>query len=581
MRNNVVALTGLSLLLCATVWALPVSSDAPEPAGSQLSAPAGSSPATLGPLNPIEQTPAMKALQAELAAATATGDIARIKAVHNRIQAAYLATQPRQVSRVKVKPLIEPPQGMTDPGPDILITGGPIGTTGVCYTMDGTVYAAASMPDSSADVFRSTDHGASWQWLCGIYSTPNIMWPKVDIVVTEGDSAKVFLFALHTRDDGNAHVARFDTNGTNFQWYTVLADADTIGDFSFCADHDNWYYLYGCVYNTIRTSGSNGKAVRSTDMGKTWAVTNNFGSLNQVNYQNGAGRWEYLATVVRISGLQGRFNLLTNHNYGNPSSWFERDLRPDTFYIEEPVLCPAFTMPETSAVTWAAWHENNSTRPNPVSLMTMYSTDGCVTYSAAQALPSEPGAGDVWPDLQSYHSLGNTYMNLSYISLYNNFRRVFRRYSNASTPGVWSDTLRINSAEAFRSHLVKPRLAYSPGGPGSGGGCMFVTYSGQDLVWNAPWTTAIAGPPPQPRTVALRLGANPVRTEASLSWAGAAQSLTIYDAGGRCLRSFRQPEGNGLTWNLTDTRGRAVGAGVYLVCVATDQGTSARTLIVQ
>jgi hypothetical protein len=582
VKKNVLALAVMTALLATSLWAAPQTSDGPEPAIVPATAQPGGSAATLGAPNPIENTQAMKALRAELAAATATGDPARIKAVHNRIQAAYLAVQPRQVSKVKVEPTRRPPQGMTDPGPDILVAGGPVNSFGATYTMDGVMYVAGAMPDSSATVFRSLDHGNTWQWLCGIRSTPNVMWPKVDIVVTSGDSAKLFLFALYPAEDGNAHAARFDTNGGNFMWVNVQVGPDTIGDFSFCADNDNWYYMYGCVYNTLRTYGSNGLIVRSVDLGKTWAVVNNFGNLNHVNYQNGAGRWQYLATASRYPGFTGQINLLTNHSYGDPASWFECDIRPDTFTIEEPVLCPAFTTPETGAVTWAAWHEINSTRPTPITLLTTFSMDGCATYAPPQPILSEAGAGDVWPDLQSYHSLGNTYMNMSYISLYNGLRRLFRRYANAPDPGNWSDTLRINSTEAFRSHMAKPRLAYSPGAPGTGAGCAFRSYGGSgDVLWNAPWSTAVAETPGEVATVSLLLGANPVRTMANLSWAGNAQSVAIYDAGGRRVRSFLRPAGDRMTWNLTDDSGRRVGTGVYIVRVSADNASSARTLVVQ
>lgn len=582
MRNNLVALAAATLLLSAALWAAPASSDAPEPAAAPVGLSPGGSSTTLGPLNPIEQTPELKALNAELARVTATGDVAQIKAVHNRIQAAYLATQPRPKSDTKVQPVPEPSQDMTDPGPDVLIAGGPISTSGACYTMDGKMYVAASMPDSTAQVFRSTDHGSSWQFLCGIRSSPNVVWPKVDVVVTSGDSARVFLFATHPAGDGNVHVARYDTSGGDFEWFDVLAGPDTIGDFSFCVDNDNWYYLYGCVYNTIRTSGSNGKMVRSTDLGRTWAVTNSFTNLNHVNFQNGAGRWQYLATAVREPSSTGRINLVTNHNYGNPSSWFEYDIRPDTFMIEGPVLCPAFTMPETNAVAWVAWHEINSARPTPITVLTAYSTDGCVYYSTPQPIASEAGAGDVWPDLQTYHELGNPYVNLSYISRHNDYRRLFRRYTNAGSPGAWSDTLRINSTEAYRSHLNKPRLVYSPGAPGTGAGCAFVSYGGQDCLWNAPWTnTAVAEMTSQPGAAALRLGANPVRTQANLSWIGKVQSLAVFDANGRRVRTFLRPGGERLVWNLTDDQGHPVRAGVYIVRVTLDPEILARTLVVR
>jgi hypothetical protein len=130
--------------------------------------------------------------------------------------------------------------------------------------------------------------------------------------------------------------------------------------------------------------------------------------------------------------------------------------------------------------------------------------------------------------------------------------------------------------------MAKPRLAYSPGAPGTGAGCAFRSYGGSgDVLWNAPWSTAVAETPGEVATVSLLLGANPVRTMANLSWAGNAQSVAIYDAGGRRVRSFLRPAGDRMTWNLTDDSGRRVGTGVYIVRVSADNASSARTLVVQ
>jgi len=358
MRKYVIvpALLGL---LAALAFAAPATSDmtarAPEPA----IAPAGS-PTTLGPLSPIEQTPEMHALRSELGRAEASGDDSDVKAVHARIQGLYLANQPPTQDAAKSEPA-PAPCGATWYGPDALISGSVAYSTAADYTMDGTMYAAAALTDSTARVFVSTDHGVTWNVLCGVQNSPRVRYSKVGLVVSEGDSARIFLFYLHPDNGGDVYVARFNLDGSGFLARPVLVGAaDTIGDFAFCRDNDNRYYLYGTAYSTVHTSGTNGKMLRSTDYGLTWAVTVLFRHFNQVSYQNGAGKWQYLSTAVRLTDFQGQINTLTNHNYGDPASWFEKDIRPDTFYIEEPVFCPAFTTPETSAVAWLGYHQINA-----------------------------------------------------------------------------------------------------------------------------------------------------------------------------------------------------------------------------
>jgi hypothetical protein len=357
------------------------------------------------------------------------------------------------------------------------------------------MYAAAATLDSSGLVYRSTDHGVTWYYLCGVYNTPRVIYNKVGLVVTGGDSARIFLFYLHPGNGGDVYLARFNLDGTGFMATSVLVGAaDSIGDFAFCADNDNHYYLYGCAYSTIRTSGSNGKILRSTDYGVTWATTSSFSNLNQVSYQNGAGTWQYLSTAVRYPGAQGQINALTNHSYGDPARWSETAVRPDTFLLEEPVFCPAFTTPETSATAWLAYHHADS-GTSEYSVRTAYTQDGGVTFSTPAALSRDSGASDFWPDLKPYRSPGNDYMNISYISMRNSVRRLYRRYCQAPDPGNWSETTRVTSKEAYRDHMLKPLLLYSSGGPGSGGGCVFAAYPDKDsLFWNAPWQTGVAEP---------------------------------------------------------------------------------------
>jgi len=479
----------LATLALAATATSDVTAPAAEPA---ISAPG--SPVTLGPLNPIEHTPEMRALRAELARLDASGDDSAIKAVEDRIQALYLACQPPSGDPATAEP-VSAQGGVAGYGLDALVSARVGASIAADYTMDGTMYAAAATLDSSALVYRSTDHGVTWNYLCGVVNTPHVIYNKVGLVVTGGDSARIFLFFLHPGNGGDVYLARFDLNGTGFMVASVLTGAaDSISDFAFCADNDNHYYLYGCAYSTTGTTLGSGKILRSTDYGKTWAATANFDNLKHVSYQNGAGAWQYLSTVVPLTDYPGQINALTNHSYGDPARWYERAVRPDTFLLEEPVFCPAFTTPETSATAWLAYHHLDSAT-STYCVMTAYTQDGGVTFSTPAALARDSGAGDVWPDLKPYRSPGNDYMNISYISVRNGVRRLYRRYCQAIDPGNWSDTTRVTGKDAYRSHLLKPLLLYSPDGPGSGGGCVFVSYpSGDSMYWNAPWQTDVAEP---------------------------------------------------------------------------------------
>ena len=246
------------------------------------------------------------------------------------------------------------------------------------------------------------------------------------------------------------------------------------------------------------------------------------------------------------------------------------------------VLSPAYTLPETSAVAWFVDYKADAA--GGVWTYSMYSTDGCLSFSPQTAMPDEPGSTNMMTDAMNYREVGNTYVDMSYVSYFGSYRRLFRRRSNASTPGVWSDTLRLNSDEVWRDYAFRPWLVYSPGAPGSDVSAVFVHYNApNDLVWNGPWNGAGTAETPKglPLAGAFRLAPNPAVQSVRFDWSGAARTLAIFDLSGKLVQRFERPSGSSLVWNRTDARGRAVSAGVYLVSVETNLGTSARTLVVK
>ena len=82
------------------------------------------------------------------------------------------------------------------------------------------------------------------------------------------------------------------------------------------------------------------------------------------------------------------------------------------------------------------------------------------------------------------------------------------------------------------------------------------------------------GPVPVP---CLRVEPNPARGPVRLEAGGPASSARVFDASGRLVRVLRAA--GGLSWDRRDERGRTVPAGVYLLEVATERGTSRARLV--
>ncbi len=470
---------------------------------------------------------------------------------------------------------------MTDPLPDILINLGPTYATAADYTRDGSMYAAASIGDSTVRVWKSRDHGATWAYLSGVQFGTKVIINSIALTVTTGDSTNVFLYVVHPGSNGDVDVARFDTAGGNWQLWPVFANPDTITDITFCADPDNHYYLYGVATNGNRPSAHD-YLLRSVDYGQTWLVDSALSNGYQPVIQNGAEMWQYIAFATRITAAPGAVVAMVNHAYGDPAQWHETDILQDTFAGNMPVLSPAYTLPESTAVAWFV--DYHADAAGGLWTYSMYSTDGCASFSPQAAMPDEAGSINSVPHAMNYRSLGNTYVDVSYASVFGGYRRLFRRFSEASTPGVWSDTLRLNSAEVYRNYSIRPWLVYSPGASGSGASAVFVHYAApNDLVWNGPWSGVGTAETPKglPLAGAFRLAPNPAVQSVRFDWSGAARSLAIFDLSGKLVQRFERPSGSSLVWNRTDALGRTVSAGVYLISVETNLGTSARTLVVR
>jgi hypothetical protein len=549
-----------------------------------------------------EATPEIQSLRAEQETALASHDFARFKQLERQIQALNPChVQPRPVEGGPVP--AGPPRVAAGLGPvsDIPIYPGLVYGSAADYGTDGTMWAAFAEQDSAARCYKSTDHGATWSYVNGLAWTPKSLITKIQLVVGQGDSDFVYMFAMSPAGNGQLWLARFNQDGSNFVDYPVIeADADTLDDFAVCRDFSGAdYYLYAIAVDDNRTHNEdNGFSLRSIDYGKTWTPTDTWVRMTTPSLSAGAGAWIYLIAAYNNAGNEGRLALLINHTFGH-GFWFETDVYFDTFDVSLPACAAAFTLPESTAVIWAAYDHYDTARAD-YDLLAAASTDGGFTFGAPVAIAAFPNSHNVGVDLKNYTSLGNPYVDIAYFSLdwATNYRRVYRNFVDAGNPNAWSDTLRINSAQAYTTIALKPKLVDSPGGPGSGAGCIFAHYdfgvnAGDSGFFNAPWATGIAEGRMQPaiRAASITAMPNPFRTRVEIRLAPGlvterAAEFAIYNAGGRLVRRLAVPEASSgeaveLTWDRTDSRGRKVSPGVYLARLVAGMGSVTRALTVQ
>jgi len=470
--------------------------------------------ADVGPVSSPETDPHILAIRARQEQALARGDRAELKRLEGEVQAIYLQQQPAPLSSgLTVRRVAARPALRRFDGADAVIDEGRFIATAADYTMDGNMYVAAfRLDDSTTRVYRSTDHGSSWETLLALtMSSPGglLAIPRLGLCVGEGDSAFIHVFCVVPEPYQDLVLVRVEMDGSDFTSYSVWTGNDTVTDMAVCRDYTpSNYWLYAVAVNDQRVGSNNAWYVRSADFGKTWAITDTGSSDVHPHYSFGAGSWLYHALEGPDAYAKGEVWLFYNPLFGAGGEWRLQTVQPDTFSVRDPVIAPAFTLPESTAAVWTLFsHDYQGI--GDWDMLHAWSTDGGRNWVDFSFLSSDFNAFERFADLRNYTSLGNTYINGSYIWEQDTERFVFRHYSNSPDPGNWSDTLRINSHAAGTGRAIRPLLVYSPGGPGSGSGCVFVGVGLQNLYFNSPWLTALAeaGSPrlePRPRAAVPR-----------------------------------------------------------------------------
>jgi hypothetical protein len=174
--------------------------------------------------------------------------------------------------------------------------------------MDGTMWAVfAGALDSMNHVYKSTDHGVSWDAVAYFYWPPLHSIDKVEVVVGPGDSGFVYVFENLPSNNGDLRVLRFTRDGVLTGNFAVHVGDDTVSHFTACRDFsgDN-YWLYAVSHNAERP-GTVPKStlLRSTDYGKTWAVTDTVFNRAQPRMAFGAGACCYMSCVPNQGYFMG------------------------------------------------------------------------------------------------------------------------------------------------------------------------------------------------------------------------------------------------------------------------------------
>ncbi len=508
----------------------------------------------------------------------AAGDRTGAKLLENEIQAVLLSRQSRRSDIKQPVILAARPQWFA---PDQQIDGAPPYWFAVDYEQDpnGTMWVAVgSRSDSSVHVLRSTNHGASWDWLTGYYWPPKHPIGKLELVVGEGDSNFVYVFELLEENNGDLRVVRLNHNGSVQFGTPVLVGPDSITDFAACRDYVRPYYLYGVAYNGMQERTTDWPAaalLRSTDFGLTWAITDSIANCSHPRLRAGAGSHIYLGAAPRVARFRNVAQASLSTFFGSPGSWLSDDVVADSFRVYDAVFAPAFTLPESTARCWIVFsHNYNGTLDWDV--LYAHTNDRMRTWSVIDDIAYST-AVEAYVDLKPFTERGNPYVNASYVRT-DDFT-CYLVWAQANQPDNWSAPTLINqTVRTGFGYDVTPQIVYSPHGPGPGGGLVFADADSTGVYFNAPWFTGGAVSEsrlPRAGGAALVICPTVGRGSVTIGWSGCARQVLVTDVAGRVVADFDRPDGSSVVWDAK------VPAGTYFVRVVTDREARTGSMVIR
>jgi hypothetical protein len=422
-------------------------------------------------------------------------------------------------------------------------------------------------------LFRSTDHGESWDLLYSLSESASLTEGKeIDIVVTRNDT----VYIVYTYDDlfvGNDKLCLIKIYDNGEEWFAE----STTGSFFLAAsefstpklirdDFDD-FYLYMAYWNP-RPGSDNALILRSMDRGYNWDTI----AVGHADEYQDADITVADSTVYSIWTWQGGELQIMELAY-----WKDRGddlegaylLSYDTTSHTEiiyPRIGATTTIPDNGQLIYVFYSQENLDYGNH-DLLYLYSQNGGVSWNSAPDTLAEGSSSPVLCDLRGYQVDPNEYMDITYCFTstvpYPSYKNFFR-WSYEGDPTNWHDTTFVS--EGLQSSV--PELIYSPGGGAPGGGVVYNDFFG-NLWFDAPWYSGIAEGEEREGEIKSRIVLSPGSVEVISSGA------VVYDVMGRKIKVL-----DSNIWDLTDEKGRKVDGGIYFV-VKNETGDREKLILIK
>jgi hypothetical protein len=233
------------------------------------------------------------------------------------------------------------------------------------YDAGGNLYAARcstylGISNAQVMVYKSTNGGASWFYLCGYYTGGSYSF-SYPVVLTGSTDNRLYVFSLLSTQNGDLGVYRFTQTGFSGAWYYIKNDADTITYYSVCTDFGTGDHIV--VGYQKEEDMHQFHTIVSTDYGVTWGNQQYVdGDGFHPDIAFGRDGYVYLA-YEHPDGADTdiRFFKHTNYCIGF-GGWTDLEfLTGDAFNNSYPKVAALQTLPANTAYAWVAYNHDWST----------------------------------------------------------------------------------------------------------------------------------------------------------------------------------------------------------------------------
>jgi hypothetical protein len=433
---------------------------------------------------------------------------------------------------------------------------------------NGNIYVAC-IPDSGTYfgpencwgllLFRSTDHGLSWNLLHSEIFALGCLGKGIDLVVTRSDTVYV-IFSYYVKGDNDDEIGLekiYEGEGGTWErdWIPLIPNirVPEIRSPKLVRDDCDDFYLY-IAYLDITPAPEWDSLIilRSTDRGNNWS--------NFLRAQS-AAEWQDHDITVSDSSI---YHLSTFQHFENQtlqfSYWRDRGIPVDVINLQEintneagqiryPRIGATTTLPDSGQLVYAFFSQENPGGGND--LLYQYSQNGGADWDSIPDTLADESYSPVLCDLRGYQAAPNQWMDITYCftSSTPSFEN-FHCWASEEEPANWQGTASVGTG-ANRSI---PELIYSPGAPGGGGAVVYNDSLG-NLWFDAPWFSGIPENPGNKGNKIRSLIVLPGNS-VEVGEAGA----TIYDVTGRGILTL-----NSSSWDLKDGEGKEVEGGIYFI----------------